>query len=184
MTRVITLMSPDSIGFDLFGAWPYEDQSVASVSVESIIMATLPHGNVWEEGNVDPLVHLFKEAERVLVDNGTLEIKAPFLGGHVGIGHPLQTRVYSEMTWAVFGCPEQRTSTKTVVNEETGEAESRDEAVDLDPKDFGWGAWLGVDFGVRFQIMHHEHDDTNWTVFYRKIPRSDLDDLNRALGNV
>lgn len=173
MTRIITLQNPKSIGFDLFDRWPHEDQTVGTVAIENIVMATLPWGNIYEE-KTDPLVHVMQEAHRVLAENGTLEVNAPHPHEFLGMGHPLQTRIYTEATWYAFGCPEMRASPETTVNQETGEVDNEISAVPLDPREYKWGSWLGVEMGTRFQVMSIEREHGVWTVFYRKIPAKEL----------
>jgi hypothetical protein len=173
MTRVIALNNPGDIGFDLFGTWPHEDQSVGSVAIENLVMAALPFGNLFtEEG--DPFVRMMSEIQRVLVVGGTLEIKAPWAGGYLGMGHPFMQRIYTETTWYAFGCPDDTSDAKTVVDEETGGVHSEIFEKPMKPKDYKWGAWLGVDLGIRFNVMHCAHDENEWSVFYRKLSEKEL----------
>ena len=172
MTRVIHFQTPEKFEFDPLLDWPDADQSVGSITVETQIMVLLPHrGTTWSPKD-DPFTHFMREAYRVLVGGGTLEIKAPWPGGHTGMGHPCQQRIYTEATWYAFGCPEEKHTAKGVI--EKGKYDNEITLQKMSPKDYKWGFWHGIDFGVRFQVMSCVHDEEQWTVFYRKFTEEEL----------
>lgn len=166
MTRVLNFVDPFDLEFDILERWPLEDKSCSSVSFDAPVMVALPFANLLK-GEEDPFVHVMQEADRVLIPEGTLEIKAPYHLAPHGIGHPFQQRIYSEATWYAFGCNEEQSVATS--GEEDDKIVVGNKMQPLDPNKHKWEWWHRIGFPVRMRIMSVQHDEGYWFVFYRKF---------------
>jgi len=174
MSRIINISDPFNLEFPILDRWPFEDGEIGSVSVEARVMLVMPHANMFN-GEADPLTHVVTEANRVLREGGTLELKAPYHLHNSGLGHPMQQRIYNQACFYAYGCPENAEHPISKQLDTGGIALGVTEKP-IDPNTHPWNWWHGVDFGVKMRVISLQHDEHYWIVFYQKFRQDEIED--------
>ncbi len=160
--KFMTMYEPFPVWTD---PWPHEDESVEHIEMGRYL-AWLPFGDPTQSPNgswwgrlkarlrpprPDPFVHAMQEAHRVLAPGCTLGITVPNCMHAMGIGHPLQRRIFNKTTLSCFGRP----------------PDEEMESLGFTPKAWQWDL-LGPDFGTRFVILHWAEDGQNLSAVFMK----------------
>lgn len=78
--------------FDFEQSWPLKDSTFSEIIAYHIVEHILD------------LRHFMREAHRVLIQGGTIHIKAPWWSGHWAVGDPTHVRLINDMTFNPWCC--------------------------------------------------------------------------------
>lgn len=122
--------------FPVWDTWDIADGALELIEAGPWL-AHLPFGDPRLDLG-DPFIHFMQEAWRTLGPGGMLVCRVPyaFASGDVGVGHPLQPRIFTYYTFACFGRPPQYAEDET----------------------WDWAGAGGHDFGTRFEIRRQAED--------------------------